>query len=489
MHQPTPQQSALWSTATDPSLSVAVSAVAGSGKTFSAQQWANLCPGTGLATSFSKSTVTELGKKMPAKFPSRTMHGIGKDAIANSGRFKKIDSNKVGSIAKDLCAEHDLSWQLIAPISQLVSQAKTAGIVPNQDNGLCLNIYETWEMLAEQFDIHFSPEVYDIARQALEKSNELALKEGIIDFDDMLYIPLFWPHRFSRYKTVIVDEAQDLNPLQHRMISRILLPGARIFACGDPNQAIYAFRGAMHDSYSELVSRFSMSEMPLTVSFRCPKAVVREAQQYVPHIESAPNAIEGAVIHHDSLSVHELPRTILCRNNAPLVQLALRCLIQGISAEVAGKDIGKGLISLTKRIASGKTSDTTPVRTFIERLHRWAESEISKKPRRKPSIQDKVVALEAISSMHRTLGDVRKHLEKLYVDPEDQSRSPAQLHLTTIHKAKGREWPEVLFLDPHLLPSKYAEQEWELQQEANLAYVGITRAQETLHYCALADIA
>ena len=99
------------------------------------------------------------------------------------------------------------------------------------------------------------------------------------------------------------------------------------------------------------------------------------------------------------------------------------------------------------------------------------------------------MALEAISSMHRTLGDVRKHLEKLYVDPEDQSRSPAQLHLTTIHKAKGREWPEVLFLDPHLLPSKYAEQEWELQQEANLAYVGITRAQETLHYCALADIA
>jgi superfamily I DNA/RNA helicase len=54
--------------------------------------------------------------------------------------------------------------------------------------------------------------------------------------------------------------------------------------------------------------------------------------------------------------------------------------------------------------------------------------------------------------------------------------------LSTIHKCKGLEWPHVAILDPWLMPSKFAEQEWEKQQEHNLSYVAITRAQQTLHY-------
>lgn len=485
---PTPQQEALWATATDPSISIAVTAVAGSGKTFSAQEWAKRCTGTGLATSFSKSTVVELGKKMPSKFPARTLHGIGRDAIVSSGKYTKLDSNKVGSIVKELCNEHDISWQLISPISQLVSQAQTAGIVPNQSNGLTEDTWGSWETLSETYDLPFNPEIFSIAHAALIKSNEVAIKDGIISFDDMIYIPLFWPHRFSRYKSIIIDESQDLSPIQHKMIARVQLPGSRILAAGDPNQAIYGFRGAMHDSFAALSAAFNLTSMPLTVSFRCPKAVVREAQQYVPYIESAPSAIEGAVIHHTSLDIHDLPPTILCRNNAPLIQLALRCLVSGISAEVAGKDIGRGLTSLTKRIASAKTSDSMPTATFITKLDKWAANEIAKNPRRAAAVHDKQVALTAIASIHRTLGDVRKHLEKLYVDPEDSSRPAAQIHLSTVHKAKGREWLSVLILDPHLMPSKYAVQPWEIQAESNIAYVAITRAQETLHYCSLRDI-
>ncbi len=483
---PTPQQEALWATATG-SDSIAVSAVAGSGKTFSAQQWAGKCPHSGIATSFSKSTVVELGRKMPPKFPSRTMHGIGKDAISSSGKYSKIDSNKVGTIAKELCQEHDLSWNFIPVIAQLVSQAKTAGIKPNEP-GLFPDTPENWEYLADTYDIHFTPEIYALAHQALVRSNEISLKEGIIDFDDMLYIALLWPHRFARYKVIIADEVQDLNPLQHQMLSRMMLPGSRIFAAGDENQAIYGFRGAMTDSYSALISRFSMIAMPLTVSFRCPKAVVRVAQQYVPHIESAPDAIEGEVIHHSSLDIHSLPPVVLCRNNAPLIQLALHCLVNGISAEVAGKDIGRNLISLTKRIASSKTSDSMRTSDFITRLEKWAETESAKKPRRRQQIQDKLIALKAICAIHPTLGHVRKHLESLYVNPDDDSRVPAQIHLSTIHKAKGREWPEILFLDSHLLPSKYAEQDWEIQQETNMSYVAVTRAQQILHYADLKDI-
>lgn len=475
---PSPQQIALYSTAPE-SFSVACPSVAGSGKTYSAQQVALKLAGTGVCTSFSKSTVTELGQKMPSRFPARSMHGIGKDAISVSGKYKKIDSNKVGSLAKAIINERDLSFNLISPICQLVSQAKTAGITPGRDSGLLADTPENWEALADQFDIHWSPEVYEISHLCLVKSNEIAVKEGIIDFDDMLYIATLWPHRFARYKLIICDEAQDLNHLQHLMLERMLFQGGRIYIFGDPCQAIYAFRGALHDSFDALSSRFSCESYPLTYSFRCPQAVVTEAKRYVPHIEPAPNAPIGEVIHHETLSLRQLPRTVLCRNNAPLVTLGLRCLVSGISAEIAGIDIGKGLIALTKRITKRNVSSPD----FVERLHKWAEREIARKPRSKPRIDDKVMALSAIAAANKDLAGIQRHLDQLYVNPGDNSRRPAQIHLSTIHRAKGREWPDVLFLDPQLIPSKWAEQEWELQQEKNLAYVGITRAQTTLHYC------
>jgi ATP-dependent exoDNAse (exonuclease V) beta subunit len=53
--------------------------------------------------------------------------------------------------------------------------------------------------------------------------------------------------------------------------------------------------------------------------------------------------------------------------------------------------------------------------------------------------------------------------------------------LSTIHKAKGREWPKVFLLGRNrYMPSKYATQDWQLDQEKNLIYVAVTRAQEEL---------
>lgn len=481
----TPQQEAFIQTAPN-SGSVALNAKAGSGKTFSLQQWATRSPSSGLATSFSKSTATELGRKMPTKYVSKTLHAIGLAALRSSGKFTKIDDSKCFELTKSIIKEADGEWSSIAPTAKLVDLAKTYGIVPEQykREGLLLDTPENWEALADQYDLTFTPEILFFAREVLSKSVELSLKDGLTDFGDMLYISSLFPHRFTRYSTVICDEAQDLSALQHHMLSRLLLPNGRLITAGDPNQAIFAFRGALSDSYSTLVDSFLMAEMPLTVSFRCPKAVIREAQKYVPEIESAPSAIEGDVIYHDTLSLNSIPPTVLCRNNAPLVQLALKLLVNGITAEVAGKDIGKGLISLTKRITRKNLASPE----FVERLKIWAEKEIARKPQSRPRVEDKVACLTALARANRDLHHIQAHLERLYVNPEDSSRRPAQIHLSTIHRAKGLEWPEVLFLDPQLLPSSFAEQEWELQQENNLAYVGVTRAQKILHYCTSKDI-
>jgi hypothetical protein len=480
MTELTSQQKAFIATANS-SGSVALRARAGTGKTFSLRQWATTAKRGGIATSFSKSTVQELTKKMPTKFQAKTLHAMGLQALKSKGNPTKIENGKIFEITKALASDLDLSFELQEPIRKLATIGFTYGIQPDSSGpeGLTHNSPAIWESLADQYDVDFSPEILSYAIQVMNQSTKLALKDGQVSFDDMLYIPLIYGYRFPRYPIILADEVQDFNTLQHTMLRRCLLPNGRIIAAGDDRQAIYAFRGALSDSYTSLVKTFSMSELPLTVSFRCPSEVIKVAQAYVPDIEAAPGCAQGSVLYPTFLDLSEIPPVVLCRNNAPLIRLALALLVHGTTVEVAGKDIGKGLIALTKRITKKNLSSEA----FRDRLAKWREREITRYPRREPTINDKHSALYELSLAHKDLSGIQHHLTKLYPDPSGPGYRPAQCQLSTIHRAKGREWPRVLFLDPQLLPSKYATQDWELTQEANLGYVGVTRAQEELIFC------
>src|SRR5690606_18120963 len=102
--------------------------------------------------------------------------------------------------------------------------------------------------------------------------------------------------RVREFDNVLVDEAQDLNVAQRILIRRMLKEGGRLIAVGDPRQAIYGFRGADSDSFRLIGEEFNATDLPLTVTFRCPKAVVAQAQRYVSHIQAHETAPEGEVI-------------------------------------------------------------------------------------------------------------------------------------------------------------------------------------------------
>ncbi|HRF95705.1 MAG TPA: UvrD-helicase domain-containing protein, partial [Aggregatilineales bacterium] len=72
------------------------------------------------------------------------------------------------------------------------------------------------------------------------KQAEAETRKLVIDFTDMIYWAVKWNLRIYPYKWVLVDEAQDFNPLQREMIAKIIDPkGGRIILVGDINQAIY----------------------------------------------------------------------------------------------------------------------------------------------------------------------------------------------------------------------------------------------------------
>lgn len=459
--------------------SFAFRARAGSSKTTMLQAWSNACKKSGSAISFSDSTTKELLKKLSSRFPAKTFHTTGLAALKGNAKSITLDKSKIFSIVKTLAEENDIPFELQSEIRSLAIMAKTYGIQPDfaGPEGLTPNEPIVWEELANTYDIEFSDEILHWAINTVNLSNQAFKKDGIIDFDDMLYCAIIYPHRFTRQNIILADEVQDFNTLQHTMLRRCLLPGGRIIAAGDDRQAIYGFRGALSNSYQDLVDTFSMQERPLTISFRCPKEVILCAQQYVPDIEAAPSNIQGAVLYPFSLSLSEIPKTVLCRNNAPLMRLALALLGRGRTVEIAGRDLGQNLIKLTKRIT--KKNLSTP--EFLDRLTRWKEKEIARYPRRKNSVIEKAQVLGALASAHTDLEGMQKHLEKLYPNANSKDYRPADVHLSTIHRAKGREWPNVLFLDSYLI-GKHAEQKWEIIQEENLAYVGITRAQRELTF-------
>jgi superfamily I DNA/RNA helicase len=466
------QRAFIEAVATSPS-SIFGEAVAGSGKT---------------------TVLIEAARRASSSWDCKTLHGLGYSAWCDKiGKNLTVSSSKIG----DLLRDEDVSSEEFGDLCRLIAAAKNAGLIPAASDvprgtALTPDTHETWLSLMDFYDLDLEESHIPIARRVLRKSIQQGLR-GEVDFDDMLYFPVCFRGVFRKYHLVLVDEAQDLSAIQHEMLSRVLQrSGSRLVACGDRRQAIYGFRGALHNSVEEMIERFDMTLLPLTVSFRCSRAVVAEAQRIVPEIRHADSAPQGTVTHHEHLSLSSLPEAILCRNTAPLVDLALRLIAAGHPAVIAGRQLGRTLQS-TIRKALGIKARAKPPKVALPalraKLDAWIESQIARKPRREETLRDRQAALHAIISHAERLSPstdaafVLRIIEELY-----GKDAPSATHLSTIHRAKGLEWDEVLILDPFLIPSKYATQPWQREQEFNLLYVAITRARRHLHFCSSENI-
>ena len=325
----------------------------------------------------------------------------------------------------------------------------------------------------------------------------LVVARECIDYEDMIYMPLVaqvytWPQDW-----VLVDEAQDTNPARRAFVAKILKPTTgRSVWVGDPSQAIYGFTGADSDSLESIKKSFGAIELPLTVSYRCPKSVVRLAQTWVNHIQAAETAPEGDAgrkINVSDLLRENLNATydangnlltdaILCRNNKPLVELALALIRNKVPAMVEGRDIATGLIKLVSRWKSVKSLDQ-----LTRRLEDYRDREVQKAMARKKEFKAETIAdhcdtlLAIISDMPRgsSLNNLERRINDMFFD-QDKNFKPVVV-LSSIHKSKGREWDRVYWYGRRSFqPSKYARQDWQQAQEENLMYVAATRSKNVL---------
>lgn len=490
---PSPLQQAIFDAVANPEGgNLVIEAVAGSGKTTTIVRACALMAGSAVFLAFNKNAADEIASRFAelgiTDKRASTFHSLGWGALlryakGRTGSAPKIDGKKSYEIVDWVIdaghMEKDVALAVQSAAVQLVSLAKQHGV-----GYLAPDRPETWRHLMDHFGVEVETEGYTdeqavlLARMVLKRSVQVG--EQACDFDDMIYLPLLWNLRLFQNDWVVIDEAQDTNPVRRALAKRALRAGGRLVAVGDPHQAIYGFTGASADAMDLIRKEFSCRVMPLSVSFRCPRAVVAEARKFVPHIEPHPGAPEGEVTVIGALRAADLRPTdaVLCRNTAPLVEAAYRLIGQKVGCRVLGREIGAGLIKLIKN----QKAKTVPI--LLERLAAWRGREVAKwaakgQEGRAQSAEDRVQAIEVLASQMPAksgIADLVRVIESMF----DDGHNGGLITLSTVHKAKGLEWDRVVILEPSLMPSKWARQEWQKAQEVNLQYVAVTRAKATL---------
>lgn len=450
--------------------SAIIEAVAGSGKTTTIVDAVRLLPDQDyIFLAFNKSIAEELKAR---GVRASTFHALC-FAELNSRLAKrpKVDSGKVRLLFNNLVSDEEKEEYYDLP--KLVSLAKNSAFQCNESN-------EEWETLIEEHNLTFQniDRAVRLADRLLCLSND---RLDIIDFDDMLYLP--WLKNFSlrSYRTVFIDEAQDTNTLQLLLLRKLVDPFAgRLIAVGDQAQAIYGFRGAGTGSMAAMSKMFSCAELPLSISYRCPKLVVQEAQKYVPQIEAWDEASLGRVEYIPWPDSFPRGSAVLCRLNRPLVKLAFHLVSQGVSIRYLGRDLSKTLKGIVKRLGAGVNIETLLARVEVERDIEIEKAE--KKGRGNAAyVEDLYDSLLAI--IERLPGQDKASSANPHIDAIFKETPNASVTLTTVHKAKGMEWPVVFLLDANrYMPHPRTKEGWQLQQEYNMLYVAVTRAKQSLFF-------
>ncbi len=469
---PTPEQQAIIEAACNTKDNLLINALAGAAKTSTLVMIAHSLPMQPiLSLAFNKRIATEMADRLPGHVLCKTLNAIGHGVWAQaSAKRLTLNTKKSYEILKGLVdglkrGEKSEAYESFSETLKLIGRAKLAGYIPER--------VPTGRRLVEcdAFWADLDEEVEEGSRDLVDRALIDSITQsyrGIIDFDDQIYMSTLFGGTFPKFPLVLVDEAQDLSSINHAMLDRLVVN--RLIAVGDPYQSIYAFRGAMSTSMATLRERFSMMEMNLSISFRCPRAIVERARFRAPHMQWPEWAEEGQVNAPIEWTSTLIPdgAAVICRNNAPLFRLAFTLIRSGRGVTVVGSDIGPALVKALRKLGP---EDMTYEQT-LKAIDAW-EVERLRKGKGKAAIKDKAECLRVFLSVGGNLAGAIAYADSIF-------KSSGPIQLLSGHKSKGLEYDHVFHLDPSRIPSPYAVTDDEQEQEQNIRYVIETRAKKTL---------
>lgn len=275
------------------------------------------------------------------------------------------------------------------------------------------------------------------------------------------------------YDYLIIDEAQDLNPVLIDIVKKANRPAIIV---GDKWQSIYGFRGAI-----SAMDSFQGPTLPLSQSFRFGPKIAAVANTVLKMSLDRPSTPILGNQNKDSLVTEyggrlERRSTILARTNFRLFESLIKI---NLRFHVIG-----GVDEMLNQVAAGYSLYKGVRPAFIDplvaRFKTWEACKEASEYEEDPDLTRLVKIVEQYTD---AIPDILSGMRQRHTPDE----SKAQIIVSTAHKAKGCEWPHVVVLDDFMPPmqlramlSKKRISAADYNQEINLIYVALTRAIETL---------
>ncbi len=239
-----------------------------------------------LAITFTNKAAKEMKERLELLVPGNdalvgTFHSFGLRVIRENAlklgmdrNFTILDSDDVLSLIKKILKDKGYDSKEISPsyIRNRISFIKN-------------------EMLSEiEIEKFFNTDVEKIAYEVYKEYQLRIKKNNSVDFDDLLVLPVklflsnseVLEHYQNRFKYILIDEYQDTNEVQYKLVKLLSKKYQNIFAVGDPDQSIYMFRGANYKNILNFEKDFFNAKViALTDNYRSTKMILDAANSVI----------------------------------------------------------------------------------------------------------------------------------------------------------------------------------------------------------------
>lgn len=420
----------------------------------------------------------------------RTLHSLafGRLGITHNMMIKDSDYRKFSeTVGIELSVDRDDDGITRAshPIMDIINLAR----VKNIDVSVAYN--------QSNLDVswHHFLYVYQMYRKFLVENNLwdfTDLLENFANADDEYY-PLL--------DAVIIDEAQDLSPLQWRIVDRLVKRAPRSFIAGDDDQAIFSFSGADVESFLS----YPGEEIVLKQSYRVPRSVHELCSRIVNRIKYrvdkvwAPNQREGSINTYGRFTDVDLSREgtwlILSSTNYMLNEVCSYLKSLGLLYEKNHvRSIPESVIDAVYSWTMLGKKHGIPAAEVKKVYELMSSKQIARGFKRFNGAEDVLYYYDMLVKDHGLMIDKDlpwyEALDKLSDDRQiyiraalrrgQSLRGVPRIRLSTIHGAKGGEADHVILLTD--LSTKFMEEYHYRPDTINrLLYVGVTRTKDSLH--------
>ena len=428
------------------------------------------------AVTFSKEMATTLEKRLGVKGIASTFHSLGY-AICSETERKPVEPELRYRLMSKLIRRWGLDYKVL---DNFIALMRRTNIDSNSET---LDRYEHGLVSAYK--------EYERVRRA----------EGWMDFDSMLRdaVDLLEsnPDLRNRWQPryLIVDEAQDTDDLQWRMMQLMAQGYGNITVVGDPNQAIYGFRGAKPDNITNFQQWFPGGKnFYLGLNYRSTQTIVDFVRENAPEDTpqelldrmTAVRQVKGQPIglkmywqeDHEAESALKLAQAdplnsvILARTNRMVGLLERICQRHGIRYHLMGKTGYWKQNEVRKAIEALKDYPTLTAAQAMAMVLPKLESKyaVDDRTERDNDALENLQTLRVIGKEYKSAKEFTDYANKMMHRRND----PRGVSISTVHQAKGGEWKNVYVIGAKA--GGFPHKNGDPLEEKRIYFVAISRA-------------